>query len=385
VTASTTVRPATIGFDDRAVDDLRRRIRETRTVRFPLPGRWAYGTGRDVVGELLRLWSQFDVGALVRDLNAMAPVDVTVDGVRITAFHVRGERHDALPIVLTHGWPSTVLEPLAVADRLARPSAHGGDRGDSFHVVVPAMPGFPLSEAPTALDDYTAARIADRWVHLMAALGYRRFSASAGDIGARVTTWLGARHPDRVLGIHVSSNALDTPPPDADLSAAERSWLRQRAVWDQQEAGYLRIQQTKPLSLAHGLADSPAGLAAWIGEKWHGWSDPGAAAVDRFTPEELLGHLSLYWLTNSTGTSLIHYYVHGRPPGARPPAHGVRVPVSFYLSPAENGGIPPRELAERQFTVARWSELPRGGHFLASEEPELLVEDVRAAFRPLRR
>jgi pimeloyl-ACP methyl ester carboxylesterase len=380
----TVVRPATIEVDDLAIEDLQRRIRAVRTAHFPLDGRWAYGTGPEVVRELLGLWLTFDVEALVRDLNAIPQVDVIVDGLRVRAFHARGERDGALPIVLTHGWPSTVLEPLGLADRLARPSAYGADPHDSFHVIVPAMPGFPLSQAPTALDDYTAARIADRWMHLMAALGYQRFVASAGDIGARVTTWLAARHPGRVLGIHVSSNALDTPPPDADLSTAERSWLRQRAMWDQEEGGYMRLQQTKPLSLAHGLADSPAGLAAWISEKWHGWSDQGDGTVDRFAPDDILAHLSLYWLTNSIGTSLIHYYVHDRPPGSRPPAGSIDVPVSFYLSPAENGGIPPRELAERQFPVARWSELPRGGHFLASEEPDLLVEDVRAAFRPLR-
>jgi pimeloyl-ACP methyl ester carboxylesterase len=378
------VRPAIVDFEERAIDELRRRIRAARTAQVPLPDRWAFGTGSDVVREVLELWARFDIEALVRSLNAIPQVDVTVDGLPIRAFHVRAERDAALPIVLTHGWPSSILEPLALADRLARPSAHGADPADCFHVVVPAMPGFPLSVAPAALDDYTAARIADRWARLMAALGYQRFVASGGDIGARVTTWLAARQPDRVLGIHVSSNALDTPPPGTDLSAAELSWLRRRATWDWMEGGYMHLQQTKPLSLAHGLADSPAGLAAWIGEKWHSWTDQSVTGVDWAASDELLGHLSLYWLTNSVGSSLLHYYVYDRAPGARPPAGSVDVPVSFVLSPAENGGIPPRELAERQFPVARWSELPRGGHFLASEVPDLLAGDVRAAFRALR-
>jgi pimeloyl-ACP methyl ester carboxylesterase len=384
VTPRTTVHPATVRFEERDVAELRRRIRATRAVDVPFDDRWAYGTGKDVVRELAELWLDFDVAALSRDLNAVPQVDVTLDGLRVRVFHVRSERDDALPIVLTHGWPSSILEPLELADRLARPSAYGADPDDSFHVVVPALPGFPLSAAPSTLDGYTAARIADRWVQVMTALGYPRFAAHAGDIGARVTAWLGARHPDHVVGIHVSSNALATPPADADLSAAERSWLRQRALWSQAEGAYMQIQQTKPLSLAHGMADSPAGLAAWISEKWHGWSDRRSGAIDRFSPTHLLGHLTLYWLTNSIATSLIHYHVHDRTPGPRPPAGSVDVPVSFFLSPAENGGIPPRELAERQFTVTRWSELPRGGHFLASEEPELLVADIRAAFRPAR-
>ncbi len=378
------VEPAIVDIDARAIEDLRRRIRTARIAHIPLPGRWTYGTGKEVVHELLELWAQFDVEALVRSLNGIPQVDVTVDGLRVRAFHVRGERDDALPIVLTHGWPSTVLEPLALADRLARPSAHAAGPRRLLPRRRAGDAGLPLSAAPTALDDYTAARIADLWTHVMAALGYQRFVASAGDIGARVTTWLAARHPDRVRGIHVSSNALDTPPPHTDLSPAERSWLRRRASWDREDGAYAHLQQTKPLSLAHGLADSPAGLAAWISEKWHGWSDQGTGARNRFTPDDLFGHLSLYWLTNSIGTSLIHYYVYGRPPGARPPAGSIDVPVNFVLSPAENGGIPPRDLAERQFPVARWSELPRGGHFLASEQPELLAEDVREAFRPLR-
>jgi pimeloyl-ACP methyl ester carboxylesterase len=250
--------------------------------------------------------------------------------------------------------------------------------------VIPALPGFPLSAAPSALDDYTAARTADRWAQLMTALGYSRFAASAGDIGARVTAWLGARHPDRTLGIHLSSNALGPAPSGAKLSASEAAWLHGRTAWDREDGGYAHVQQTKPLSLAHGLADSPAGLAAWIVEKWRGWSAGADDVLAHFGAEEILGNLSLYWFTNSIATSLIAYAVHDHPPGARPAPHSVGVPVSFYLAPAENGGIPPREFAERHYKVERWTELPRGGHFVGAEEPDLLADDIRAAFRPLR-
>jgi pimeloyl-ACP methyl ester carboxylesterase len=374
------VRPARVAFSDEDIADLRQRIARTRPARFPLAGRWDFGTGREVVDATLDRWSEFDPHALAARLNAIPQIDVELDGITVRAFHLQGEIADALPIVLTHGWPSTVLELLGLADRLARPSAHGATAHESFHVVVPALPGFPLSSAPASLDDYTAARTADLWVRMMEALGYAHFAASAGDIGARVTGWLAARHPDRVLGVHVSSNALSAPPLTDDLSAAEADWLHRRTEWDRDEGGYMHIQQTRPLSLAHALSDSPAGLAAWILEKWRGWGDHADDVFDHYGEEELLGHLSLYWLTDSVASSLLPYAAHDRPPGARPAPGSVEVPVSFYLAPAENCGVPPRELAERQYPVARWTELPRGGHFLASEEPGFLADDIRAAF-----
>lgn len=217
------VRPATVRFEHARTDELRTRIRATRTARFPFRDRW-YGTGSGVLAEILERWARFDPDELAARLNAIPQHDVDVDGVVIRAFHVRAERRDALPIVLTHGWPSTVLE-LPLAERLARPERHGADVADGFHVVVPALPGFPLSSAPAALDDYTA----DRWVALMGALGYERFVASAGDIGARVT----------------------------DFTAAERAWLERRAAWDREEGGSEHLQQTKPLTLAHALAEQP--------------------------------------------------------------------------------------------------------------------------------
>jgi pimeloyl-ACP methyl ester carboxylesterase len=290
--------------------------------------------GTEVLAEVLDQWATFDVHALAERLNEIPQLDVKVAGVTIRAFHLRSQTDDALPIVLTHGWPSTVLEPLALADRLAHPTSYGADASDSFHVVVPGLPGFPLSTAPDALEDYTAAHTADLWAGLMQALGYSHFVASAGDIGARVSAWLGARHPDRVLGLHLSPNALAAPA--VGLSALETDWVTRQAAWDRSEGGYAQLQQTKPLSLAHALTDSPAGLAAWILEKWRGWGDGADAVLEHYDPQELLGHLSLYWLTNSIATSLIPYVVHDHPPGARPAAMSVEVPVCFYLAPAED-------------------------------------------------
>jgi pimeloyl-ACP methyl ester carboxylesterase len=375
------VSEARVAFRESDVEDLRRRLGDRMLPAFPFDDSWRFGSGRGVVLELVELWrNRLDGEALAARLNEFEQVDVRIAGVSVRALHLRGERPDALPIVITHGWPSTVLEIVSLAQALAQPTVYGGSAEDAFHVVVPALPGFPLSEAPKNLGEYTAAHTADRWAALMNALGYPRFAASAGDIGARVTAWLGARHPDRVVGVHLSSNALRSDvPAGADLDEDEAAWVAGCARWNEEEGGYMHVQQTKPLSLAYGLVQSPLALAAWILEKWHAWSDCGDDVVARFG-EELADHLSLYWLTNSIATSFLPYYVHDFPPGARPNGRDIQVPVSFYLCPAENAGIPPRTFAERQFDIARWTELPRGGHFTATEMPDELAADIRAAF-----
>jgi len=372
--------PASVRIDPSEVGHLRSRIAATRRAGFRGREPWAFGTGREVLAEVLDLWAGFDVGALADSLNAIPQVDVRFGELTIRALHLRGEVDDALPIVITHGWPSTVLEVLPLAQRLAWPSRFGGAASDAFHVVVPALPGFPLSGAALELGEYTAASIADRWAQLMSALGYDRFAASGGDIGARVTVWLAARHPERVIGAHVTANALWPELPGAELGPGEREYAGRLMAWEQDEGAYMHIQATKPLSLAHGLSDSPAGLAAWIVEKWHAWSGWGDDLLDRFAPE-LLGHLTLYWMTNSIATSFLPYHVAHRPPGMRPWGLDITVPVSFYLSPDDIGGIPPREFVARQYRIAGWTEFPRGGHFMASEEPDLLAADVRKAFR----
>jgi pimeloyl-ACP methyl ester carboxylesterase len=372
--------PASVGIGPSEVGHLRSRIAATRRACFRHQEPWAFGTGPEVLAEVLDLWGEFDVGALADSLNAIPQVDVRFGELTIRALHLRGEVDEALPIVITHGWPSTVLEVLPLAQRLARPSQYGGAAADAFHVVVPALPGFPLSGAALELSEYTGAGIADRWAQLMSALGYDRFAASGGDIGARVAVWLAARHPERVIGAHVTSNVLWPELPGVELGPGEREYVGRLAAWERDEGAYMHIQETKPLSLAHGLSDSPAGLAAWIVEKWHTWSGSRDDLLDRFAPE-LLGHLTLYWMTNSIATSFLPYHVAHRPPGKRPWGLDITVPVSFYLPPDDIGGIPPREFVARQYRIAGWTEFPRGGHFMASEYPDLLAADVRKAFR----
>lgn len=374
------VRPARIDIDPVVVQDLHRRLAATRTIGYVQPDPWTLGPGVDAVVDLINRWRDFDIHAWSQRLNDFEQLDVVFEDSTVRVVHFRAEDENALPIVITHGWPSSVLEILPLAQRLADPHRYGGDPTDAFHVVVPALPGFPLSSPAGDLGGYTGAGMADRWADVMSALGYERFAASGGDIGARVAAWLGMRHPDRVIGIHVTSNALQQELPDTTLTTVERTYVEQLAQWEHIEGAYMHIQETKPLSLAHGLADSPAGLAAWILEKWHAWSGHTKNSLDDLAPE-LLGHLTLYWLTNSIATSLLPYHAAHLPPGKRPWGRDIQVPVSFYLAPDDIGGIPPREFVERQYHITHWTALTRGGHFLASEESDLLATDIRDAFR----
>jgi pimeloyl-ACP methyl ester carboxylesterase len=373
-----------IAFPDDAWDELARRLADRRPPAFPFADRWTFGTGLDVVREVVDRWAGgLDRRAFEARCNAHPYDEVSIDGVTTGVYRLRGETSGALPLVLTHGWPSTVLENLHLADLLAHPSRSGGDPADAFDVVVPALPGFPLAAAPADPAAYSGLAIADRWAALMTACGHDRFVASGGDIGARVTTWLGARHGDRVLGIHVSSNALAPALPGHDLTPDEAAWVAEREEWIRTEAGYIHLQGTKPLSLAYGLSESPAALAAWIVEKWAAWTATDDV-VARFGAD-LTDQLTLYWLTNRIATSFLPYYASvADPPSSRPWGLDIEVPVSLYLCPDEIGGIPPRAYADRQFRVARWTEFERGGHFPAVEQPDVLAADIRAAFRPLR-
>jgi pimeloyl-ACP methyl ester carboxylesterase len=243
------------------------------------------------------------------------------------------------------------------------------------------------SDTLANLDMMTAAAIADRWRALMSALTYKSFVASGGDIGARVTAWLAVRHRDAVLGAHVSTNAL-TPVRthqvhDDTLHVTEEQWLASMAAWREEHGGYHHLQATKPLTAALAVSDSPVALAAWVVEKWQAWSTLDITVEPARTM--LLSLLTLYWTTGSFGSSMLHYHAHDRPPGPRPMRAAEAAPMSVYASAGESGGVPPRSLADRQFDQPRWTVMPRGGHFMATEEPDLLAADIRQFAAGLRR
>jgi pimeloyl-ACP methyl ester carboxylesterase len=308
-----------------------------------------------------------------------------VDGQSVHAVHARGKGPDPFPLVLTHGWPGSFCEYLELVPLLTDPEAYGGDAADAFHVVVPSLPGFGFSSAPPP-GGLVAEQVATLWHRLMIdGLGYSRYAAHGSDLGAGVTAWLARLHPESVVGIHVATPGLPAPP--RPWAQAEADHIAEVEVWAAEEGGYAHQQATKPATLAVALSDSPAGLAAWIGEKVVAWSstdDHGEPAFDR---DLLLGTLTLYWATRTIMTSLLPYWAYRHQPGAALPAGDpspVPTAVSIFGGERVPFPKPPRQLAERYFTIAAWAEHDRGGHFPSVAEPRLLAQTLRDVFRPLR-
>jgi pimeloyl-ACP methyl ester carboxylesterase len=381
------VQPFKIAVDQSVLDDLKRRLANTRWPDEIPSSSWDYGCNLDYLTELVDYWrAGFDWRAQERKLNAFHHFKSKVDGLNIHFIHQQGQGPNPMPLVITHGWPSSFFEMSKIVPLLADPGRHGGDPADAFDVVAPSLPGFGFSERP-AQQGIEVQRVADMWAKLMAEnLGYPRFAAQGGDIGAGVTSRLGFAHPGKMIGIHVTSVTRPTPalgPGASALTEAERAHMDQRERWQQSEGGYSHIQGTKPQTLSYGLNDSPAGLAAWIVEKYRTWSDCGGDVEARFTKDELLTTVTIYWVTQTIGSSTRMYYENQRKVWVMQPGERVRVPSAMALFPQEIAR-PPREWAERSYNVCRWTEMPRGGHFAALEEPELLAEDIRAFFRTLR-
>jgi pimeloyl-ACP methyl ester carboxylesterase len=374
-----------ISVSDEALRDLKERISRTRWPdEIPNAG-WDYGTSLAFLQDLLAYWQRhFDWRSREAELNRLPHFRAEIDGLGIHFVHVRAKRPDALPIILTHGWPSTFYEMWRLIPLLAEPEVYGRDAQDAFHVVVPSLPGIGFSDFPRQRG-MTKTRIAALWARLMTeVLGYRRFAARGGDIGSGVTAWLAVDYPDRVVGIHVSDVirpgiGLDSPP----LTEAERRFVGEEQRWAAAEGAYDHIQATKPQTLAYGLNDSPAGLAAWIVEKYRSWSDCGGEVLRRFSLDDILTHLTIYWATGTINAANRLYFERDRQPRYLAPGQRVEVPCAVTMFPGDIDH-PPREWAERAYRLERWTEMPRGGHFAAWEEPELLAEDVREFFRPLR-
>ena len=376
-----------IDVEDTVLDDLRRRL---ETVRWPdqIPNSgWDYGSNLDYLKGLVEYWrSGFDWRAQEAKLNLFHHFKSQVDGLDIHFIHERGQGPDPIPLVITHGWPSTFFEMHKIIPLLADPGAHGGDPADAFDVVAPSLPGFGFSGQPSERG-MDVQRVAGMWNKLMTEnLGYPRFAAQGGDIGAGVTARLGHDHAGSMIGIHLTS--VNRPAPylgtgSRELSEAEQAHVAQREKWQQDEGGYNHIQSTKPQTLSYGLNDSPVGLAAWIVEKYRTWSDCGGDVERRFTKDELLTNITIYWVTQTIGSSVRMYYDNQRGTWAMGKDELAPTPAAVAVFPGEISR-PPKEWAQRSYNVCRWTEMPRGGHFAALEEPELLVEDVRAFFRSYR-
>lgn len=369
-----------------AMDDLRDRLRRTRWPDEIPDAAWEYGFDLEFLKRLCTYWREdFDWKAQVEKLSTVHHFLYTSETLGIHFLHECGKGPAPIPLIMTHGWPGSFLEMLKIIPLLTDPAAHGGDAADSFDVVVPSLPGYGFSDRPTTRGVNTF-RIAELWLGLMRELGYGRFAAQGGDIGAGVTTVLGLRHPERVLGIHLNYIPGSYRPhltPGTMLSSEEDAFLQHAVRWSEEHGAYAHLQRTHPQTAAYGLNDSPAALAAWIVEKFRDWSDCDGDVLRRFTRDELLTNVTLYWLTETIHSSFRLYYEIRRAPLHFGPDDFVGVPCAIARFAREDP-LPPRAWVERGFNVQRWTEIQRGGHFAAAEEPQLLAEDIRTFFRQFR-
>jgi pimeloyl-ACP methyl ester carboxylesterase len=383
---SATPEPFTLTISDESIADLRERLRLTR---FPdqAPGEpWAYGTDLGWMREFVAYWKDsFDWRAQEARLNAFPQYKVPLSGIDVHFLHVAGKGENPLPLLLSHGWPGSVFEFLELIPRLTDPARFGGDPADAFTVVAPSLPGFGLSFAP-GQRRFSAEQMADCVAELMTGtLGYRQFAVQGGDWGSSVAARLGYAHAASVQGIHLNLMPLRRDPAMvADPTPDERRYLDELAVFMKEETGYQWIQGTRPQTLAFGLTDSPAGLAAWIVEKFRIWTDCGGDVESVLSKDRMLANISLYWFTGAIGSSFWPYYARMHGPWPVPDGATVDVPTGYAQFPCEILR-PPRSLAARTFTdIRRWSVMPRGGHFAAMEQPEALAKEIVEFFRPLR-
>lgn len=380
------VQPFRIDIPASAVDELSRRLRETRFPP-PLPGDdWATGVPVGYLRRLVAYWAEtFDWTAQQAALNEFPQFTTVIDGQSIHFLHIRSSVDGALPLVLTHGWPGSFVEFLDLVGPLTDPEAHGRDAAEAFDVVIPSLPGFGFS-SPVAEGGWDAARIGRTWATLMERLGYERYGVQGGDIGAAVSPEVARAAPTRVVGVHVNGS-MGMPlgaPSEADLATftpLELDRLARVQTFMQDEFGYIAIQSTRPQTIAAGLVDSPAGQLAWIIDKFQAWTMPHEALPETIIDlDRILTNVSLYWFTETAGTAAyIGYAQHSAWGAVSEPS---RVPTGAIMF-AHDVGI--RRYAEREHTITRWTDVTdRGGHFAALEEPALLMDDLSEFFRPLR-
>ncbi|MET8885084.1 MULTISPECIES: epoxide hydrolase family protein [Streptomyces] len=382
--------PFRIAIPQAQLDDLRRRLDATR---WPdeLPGvGWDRGVPLGYLKELTEYWrTSFDWRAAEAQLNAHPQFVEEIDGAQVHFLHVTSPEPEATPLLLTHGWPGSVAEFLDVIGPLTDPRAHGGDPADAFHLVIPSIPGYGFSTLSET--GWDTPRIARAWAELMARLGYDRYVAQGGDAGAVISLELGRIDPEHVIGVHV--NMLMTFPSGdpselAALDERDQARLAKLGRFDAELSGYMKLQQTRPQTLAYGLTDSPVGQLAWIVEKFLDWTGAAAVPEDAVDRDRLLTNVTIYWLTATAGSSAQFYYEGAA--GVRAAAAGavptpLTVPVGVAVFP-DDIFVPVRSFADRDIpTIVHWTEFDEGGHFAALEQPEALTGDVRAFARSLGR
>jgi len=372
-------------YSQPALDDLRLRLRQTRWPE-TVSGASSLGVDREFLEDLCAYWmNSFDWKKQLDHFATLHHYRYRAKEGNIHFVYEKGRGPSPMPLILTHGWPGSFLEMLKILPLLTDPAAHGHDAADSFDVVIPSLPGFGYSDKPTELGA-NFFRIAEIWVELMGALGYERFAAQGGDLGAGVSTALGLRHSARIIGIHLNyipGSYRPYLPPGTTLTQPEEQFLARAASWFDENGAYAHLQATRSNTPAYALNDSPAGLAAWIVEKFHDWSDCEGDVYGSFTRDELLQNITLYWMTETISSSSRLYHEARRAPLRFSADDFVHAPCGIAHFPKEIV-FPPREWIERGYNVQHWATMPKGGHFAAMEQPELLAADIREFFRPLR-
>jgi pimeloyl-ACP methyl ester carboxylesterase len=379
------VEPFALRSTSADLEDLRRRLRATRWPDAPEDAGWSLGTDLGYLRELVAYWAdEFDWPAHEATLDGLPHVRVELDGLGIHVVHARAGTPSApaMPLILSHGWPDSFWRYTKVLPLLTDPGAHGADPADAFDVVVPDMPGYGYSDRPAGPPPDSIA-VAGRWAQLMTALGYERFGAAGGDLGSHVSRYLALDHPHRVVAVH----RMDAGVPvftgnPGELTPEEREWLLSGAAWAAAEGAYAAVHRTRPQTAAVGLTDSPAGLASWIVEKLRAWSDCDGEVERRFSKDEILTNVTMYWLTGTIASSIRMYNANAAIPPAQL-ARRVEVPSGFSLFPGDLLR-PPRAWLDRTANTVRVTEPARGGHFAPFEEPELYAQELRDFFRPFR-
>ncbi|WP_373078908.1 epoxide hydrolase family protein [Zhongshania sp.] len=375
------IKPFSVAIPQTQLDDLKARLANTRWPNSETVDDWSQGAPLSAVKSLCEYWQHsYDWRRCERELNQYPQFTTEIDGIDIHFLHIRSRHENALPMIMTHGWPGSIMEFMKVIEPLTDPTAHGGSAEDAFHLVIPSLPGYGFSGKPTTTG-WGLERIAKAWIILMERLNYSKFVAQGGDWGSGVTSAIGRLLPPECLAIHLNM-AIARPSEEDMASLTERD---QKALADFQhyldsDSGYAMIQKSRPQSVAYGLADSPAAQAAWIYEKFHGWTDNKGRPEDALTVDQMLDDISIYWLTNSAASSARLYWESFNSMFGDP----LTIPCGISIFPKELFR-PARKWAERIYqNLIHWNELDQGGHFAAFEQPEIFVNEVRSCFAKIR-
>jgi pimeloyl-ACP methyl ester carboxylesterase len=376
------IEPFSIKVPSDVLDDLRSRLKNTRWPEAEVVGDWSQGIPLKWTQEICRYWAEeYDWRRREALLNRFAQFTTEIDGLAIHFLHVRSPHPQAMPLIVTHGWPGSIVEFQKVIEPLTNPTAFGGEAADAFHVVCPSLPGFGFSAKPQTAG-WGVDRIARAWASLMDRLGYPRYGAQGGDWGSAVTTSLGALDSAHCAGIHITLAMATRPDVKGEPTPEEARALKGAKHYADWDSGYSKQQSTRPQTVGYGLTDSPSGQAAWILEKFWAWTDCDGDPLNILGRDELLDNVMLYWVT-ATATSSARIYWESFGPDRRP-RHTVTIPTGVAVFPREI--VPPvRRWMEANYTdIRHWSEMPKGGHFAAFEQPELFVAEVRKYFQIVR-